>query len=104
MRFQELSPDRRALLERADYHLARMLEANSAQPYVHADYERELSLARASLTLACDGDVRLAYALEYCFHDSNEELAYYLTKWDSEELVRDHTRDELMKVQFVVLD
>jgi hypothetical protein len=90
VRWDDLEERPQELLLEADAWFQRTLEANSAQPYDHAAYERYLGLARATLVLAFDGDVNTAFALEQCFHDSNESMEYYLTRWDADELRADY--------------
>jgi hypothetical protein len=73
--------------QRADEYFQATHEATSATPYVHAEYQRQLDLARAALFIATEGDAPLAYALEWLFHDSNEPMRYYLSTWTREELI-----------------
>lgn len=89
----------RVLLKRADHAFQQVLRANSAEPYVHAEYERWLSIARAALTLATTNPAQ-AFALEECFHDSNETMEYYLRHWSLEELERDYSGGEPMRLKF----
>ncbi len=79
-----------ALLECANAAFADCAKANTAEPYDHQEYERNLGMARASLVLYFDGDVAKAYALVQCYHDSNEDMEYYLENFDIEELVQDY--------------
>jgi hypothetical protein len=92
----------RQMLELADEYFRDMMVANSATPYVHETYEIHLGKARAALVLFAEGDVELASALEWCFHDSNESMLYYLSKFGAEELKADYglAKDKL-RVRFV---
>lgn len=88
------------MLALADTYFAKTLEANSAEPYDHKEYEKWLSCAKAALVIACDGDIDFAYALTQCFHDSNESMEYYVNKWGREVLVNDYCYGEDMRLVF----
>ena len=63
-----------------------ILEANGAQPYDHAEYERRVRVAKGLLIAFTEGDQDYADALMNAFHDSNEDMDWYLG-WTRDELV-----------------
>lgn len=66
----------------------RMMDANSTEPYVHAEYERWDEMLKASLVLLTNGDMLHARALRWAFTDSGADIAWYL-KVDRNALCRD---------------
>jgi len=74
---------------------AAMLRANSADPYVHAEYRRHESLLKAALMLWTDGDEPYAAALFDAYLDSDEELDWYVRGggYSRDELVHNFGHD-----------
>lgn len=68
-----VGPDFIALAEK---HRAAMLEANLAEPYIHADYDREARLMDAALLLFTKGDEALAAAIHEALIDGGESVAW----------------------------
>jgi hypothetical protein len=62
-----------------------ILSANAAEPYDHAEYERRTRVAKGLLIAFTDGDQEYADALMNAFHDSNENVEWYL-QWTRDEL------------------
>jgi hypothetical protein len=63
----------------ADEHRAAMLEANLAEPYIHADYDRQERLLKAALLLFTEGDADYAEAI-YDNVITSGETAEWLTE------------------------
>lgn len=75
-------------IEIVDQCFADMLTVNATEPYIHAEYERHLRMARGALVLLTSGDENYAKALEEAFFDSNESMTWYLNQWSRDSLVQ----------------
>lgn len=63
-----------------------ILSANAADPYDHEEYQRCTRVAKGLLIAFTGGDQEYAESLMNAFHDSNEQIEWYLG-WTRNELV-----------------
>jgi hypothetical protein len=64
-----------------------MMDANGAQPYNHAEYERCDRVLVAACMVYANGDAPYATALRLAFSDSGSDMDWYTTHWTRDDLV-----------------
>jgi hypothetical protein len=69
----------RAMIPVVDQCYRNMMHANSADPYVHDEYDRCDEVLKAALVMLTNGDMPYARALRWAFTDSGEDAHHYLT-------------------------
>lgn len=68
-----------AMIAVADQCYTDMMDANSADPYVHDEYDRCDQVLTAALVMLTNGDMPYARALRRAFTDSGGNADHYLT-------------------------
>lgn len=64
-----------------DSAFKQMMIANAAEPYIHEEYSRCERIWKAWIAIYTKGNLDQAYALEQAFHDSNENMEWYMGKY-----------------------
>jgi len=74
-------------MDRVDEFWVSVSQANSAEPYVRAVYERFERQAVAMTLIMVQGDQAWADALVAAYGDSGEPMSWYISQWTRDQLV-----------------